>query len=171
MRRSLSVMFGVGLSLLVAGSVLLGPLSAVVQADPPADQQYTGTKRCASCHFEQYMAYKKTGHSKAFETLTAKYQADANCLKCHTTGFGEASGFKADAADAALAGVGCESCHGPGSKHEEIAQQFKNVKDLSPEQEEAVNGSIWKMLPRNVCIECHNVQAHKKSQTPPELQK
>ena len=85
---------------------------------PPEGQTYTGSKRCASCHFEQFMAWKKTGHSKAFETLTAKYQKDPKCLKCHTTGFGEPTGFKDNTSTGALAGITCETCHGPGSKHE-----------------------------------------------------
>lgn len=149
-----------------------GPLPApTASAEPPADQTYTGSKRCASCHFEQFLKWKKSGHSKAFEMLTAKYQTDAKCLKCHTTGYGEPTGFKDFATTPALAGITCESCHGPGSKHDEIAQQFKNVAKLSEEQEKLVRGSIWKMLPQNVCVDCHSVQAHKDSETPPELRK
>jgi len=116
------------------------------------------------------MKWKKSGHSKAFEILTAKYQSDAKCLQCHTTGYGEATGYKA-AADEALAGVTCESCHGPGSKHEEVSQPFAKVKELTPEQEKMIRDSIYKLLPGNVCVDCHQVQAHKDSETPKELQK
>ena len=140
-------------------------------ADPPTDQEYTGNKRCASCHFEQYMSWKKTAHSKAFSLLTKKYETNADCLKCHTTGYGEATGFKDSASTSALQDVGCESCHGPGSKHEEICQPFANVKDLTKEQEATVRGSIWLMLPKNVCVECHKMQGHGKSSTPPEMKK
>jgi len=114
------------------------------------------------------MSWKKTKHSKAFEVLTAKYQSDEKCLKCHTTGYDKATGYKT-AADEALAGVTCENCHGPGSKHEEVAQPFAKVKELTPEQEKMIRDSIWKMLPQNVCVTCHSVQAHKKSETPKEL--
>lgn len=167
-----------GIAATVACFVLLalvmptGPLPAPsAKADPPADQTYTGSKRCASCHFDQFLKWKKSGHSKGFEMLTAKYQTNGECLKCHTTGYGEETGFKDFATTPALAGITCESCHGPGSKHDEIAQQFKNVAKLSPEQEQMVRGSIWKMLPKNVCVDCHSVQAHKESQTPPEMRK
>ena len=139
------------------------------EAAPPANQQYTGSKRCASCHFEQYMTWKTTNHAKAFEDLTPKYQKDPKCLKCHTTGFGEPSGYKDQATTAVLAGVTCESCHGPGSEHEKIAQPFAKVKTLTPEQEKAVKDSIWLMLPKNVCVECHVVQGHKENPTPKEL--
>jgi len=134
---------------------------------PPEGQTYTGVKRCASCHFEQYMSWKKTKHAQAFDVLTPKYQKDEKCLKCHTTGLGEPTGYKDG--ETALAGVTCENCHGPGSKHEEVSQPFAKVKKLTPEQEKLVRDSIWKILPKNVCIECHTVQGHKKSETPPEM--
>ena len=140
-------------------------------ADPPENQEYTGSKRCASCHFEQYATWKKTPHSKAFDDLTAKYQKDQKCLKCHTTGLGQPTGYVDQAKTAALAGVTCETCHGPGSEHEKIGQKYANVKTLTPAQEQEVKGSIWALLPKNVCVECHVVQAHKESETPPEMRK
>ena len=177
MKKTTASWLGV-LSLVLAGFVWASFVAPVgylpvdrAQADPPADQTYTGNKRCASCHFEQYMKWKKSPHSKAFEVLTAKYQADEKCLKCHTVGFGEETGYSLANASAALQAVGCENCHGPGSKQEEISQQFAKIKELSPEQDQAVRGSIWKVLPRNICIECHQMQAHKDSETPPDMRK
>lgn len=136
---------------------------------PPADQEYIGTKKCSACHFDQYMKWRKTGHAKSFDLLPAKYQADEKCLKCHTTGFGKPGGFKT-AADNDLKGTGCEDCHGPGSKHAEISKPFANQKP-TPEQEKVCRDSIWKMLPKNVCVTCHMVQGHHDSVTPKELQK
>ncbi len=166
----------VGLATVAAALTLVAVLGGLdllgtAFADPPEDQTYTGAKRCASCHFTQYMSWKKTKHAKTFDLLPAEYQEDAKCLKCHTTGYGTPSGYKDQASTASLAGTTCESCHGPGSKHDEIAQQFKSKKTLTPEEEKLVRGSIWLMLPKNVCVECHTVQAHKKSETPPELRK
>ena len=151
--------------LTTVGSVPL----ATAWADPPPDQTYTGAKRCASCHFEQYMKWKKTKHAKTFELLTDKYEKDAKCLQCHTTGYGEPTGFKDLATTPALAGTTCETCHGPGSKHEEVSKPFTKVKNLTPEQEELLRGSIWRMIPKNICIDCHKVQGHGESPTPPEL--
>ena len=144
---------------------------AETEPAPPAGQEYTGTKRCASCHFEEFMAWKQTGHSKAFQLLPAQYQKDPKCVKCHVTGFGEKSGFQSLAATPDLAGITCESCHGPGSEHETVCKPFLNVKQLSAEQEKIARDSIWKMLPHAVCINCHTVQAHGKSETPPALRK
>ena len=148
----------------------LGVISArTALADPPLEQDYTGAKRCASCHFDQYMKWKKSGHSKAFEMLTAKYQQDEKCLKCHVTGLGLPTGFKDMESTPALAGITCEVCHGPGSEHEKVSTPFAKVKKLTPEQEKLVRGTIWRMIPKNVCVECHLTQGHKDSPTPPEM--
>ena len=100
--------------------------------DSRKDQTYIGTQKCAACHFEQFTAWKQTKHAKAFEILPAKYRNDAECLKCHSTGFGEPTGFK-DATSTSLAGTTCEACHGPGSKHAEVTKQFAKKKKLSEE--------------------------------------
>ena len=60
-------------------------------------------------------------HARAFASLERAGKAgEADCLRCHTTGFGRAGGL-AEGAPAAshpdLARVGCESCHGPGAAH------------------------------------------------------
>jgi hypothetical protein len=169
------------MTVVVTSVALLGAVmtarSVAVQADeeekaepaPPAGQTYTGAKRCASCHFQQFMAWKKTGHAKSFDLLTAEYEKDPKCLKCHTTGYGEDTGYKDDS-DAALKGTTCEACHGPGSEHEEVCQAFKNKK-LNEEEEKLARDTIWLMIPKNICVECHAVQAHKESETPKELRK
>lgn len=146
------------------------PAAVVQEPAPPADQQYTGSKQCAACHFDQFMKWKTTKHAKSFELLPAKYQADAKCLSCHTTGFGRATGFTTAVASPDLKGTSCEACHGPGSKHGEIAKQFADKK-LTPEQEKTVRDSIWRILPNNACISCHVLQGHHENPTPPELRK
>jgi hypothetical protein len=42
---------------------------------------------------------------------------DGECVVCHVVGFSEKSGFLDAGMPAKLKGVGCESCHGPGSTH------------------------------------------------------
>lgn len=130
---------------------------------PPANQTYIGVSKCASCHFDKRVDWMKQQdkHKKAFEVLPAKYQEDPACLKCHSTGFGEATGFHTAAAEPNLAGVTCEACHGPGSAHAEIAKTLPKTK-LSPEQDKIARDSIYKMLPQNVCVSCHTNRSHKK---------
>jgi hypothetical protein len=163
--RRLAIVVGTGL---LATSIVWAQ-GQVAEPAPPADQEYIGTNKCAACHFDQFVKWKKTKHSKTFELLTAKYEADAKCLKCHTTGYGEPTGFKT-AADTQLKGTSCEACHGPGSKHAEASKAFANKKP-TPEQEKVARDSIWKILPGNACISCHMVQGHHESMTPPEMRK
>ena len=54
------------MAVIALGFVMLCVPAQPVSADPPTDQEYTGTKRCASCHFEQFMKWKATPHAKAF---------------------------------------------------------------------------------------------------------
>ncbi|MCX5917121.1 MAG: multiheme c-type cytochrome, partial [Deltaproteobacteria bacterium] len=77
--------------------------------------KYMGDASCLSCHQPQHDNWKKTGHAKAFQTLVRdKRESDHTCLPCHTTGFGEVSGF-----GDVLENVQCESCHGPRRGHPE----------------------------------------------------
>lgn len=128
---------------------------------PPADQTYIGSKQCSSCHFDQYLAWRQTKHFKAFDILPAKYRTDSSCLKCHTTGHGQPTGYSG-ASTPDLVGTSCEACHGPGSKHAEIAKPFATKKP-SAEEEAYSRSTIHKVIPnRNVCVECHQSKGHKK---------
>jgi len=84
---------------------------------------YVGSATCASCHFDEHRRWAESAHAGAFETLSranarsaqGDAQGDPNCQKCHTTGFGQPTGWTEGHAD--LQAVGCESCHGPGADH------------------------------------------------------
>lgn len=136
------------------------PAAQPAAAQPPEGQTYVGTRECAACHFDQFMAWRQTPHAKAFEILPAKYRTDANCLKCHTTGHGQPTGFTSLQQTPNLVGNSCEGCHGPGSKHAEVAKAF-GQKKLTPQEEMQVRSTIHKMLPKNVCVECHLTTSHK----------
>lgn len=151
-----------GISLVVLAIVSLAKPEAGLAEEastPPPDQQYVGTKKCTACHFPQFRTWKKDEHSKAFEILPAKYREDADCLKCHTTGFGTPTGYK-DASMKHLAGVSCEACHGPGSEHAKLALAFVE-EEITPEAEQIVRDSIHRIQPGNICITCHEAKRHK----------
>jgi DnaJ-class molecular chaperone len=118
--------------------------------------------QCAACHFKEFATWKKTKHAtESFAKLPAKYKTDASCLACHSTGFGTPTGYKDDTT-ANLAGTTCEACHGPGSKHQEIAKKYANVKLAAGSAEDKeVRGSIFKVQPNNVCARCHTSEGHK----------
>ena len=80
--------------------------------------EFVGSASCAECHAKEHALWSGSAHAQAFTTLEHKNEAkNADCLRCHTTGFKQATGFPAGGST--LAGVGCESCHGPGKRHVE----------------------------------------------------
>lgn len=93
------------------------------------------------------------------------YTRQADCLKCHTTGFGAKGGYaipdekdkKALRKAEELEGVGCESCHGPGSKYVEI---FKDILDKQRPytRAELYAAGLNKMGPE-ICAKCHNKES------------
>lgn len=148
--------------------------------------QYVGDKACQKCHFQQHKSWKKTSMAKAMKTLAptteaddkalfdkktaakldpAKdYTTDATCLKCHTTGYGEAGGYPTDPKKdeaagklaAAMGSVSCEACHGPGSlyvKHK--TEEVEKNKDAKFTAEDLAKFGLVKPDADN-CTKCHN---------------
>ena len=142
--------------------VVLGSMNSgakAVAADAPAAPagEYVGSKKCSSCHFKEFMVWKKSKHFSAFTDLPAKYKADASCLKCHITAYGVPGGYKGPSTPDLL-GVTCESCHGPGSAHEANAKPFLNKKVLTEDEKKAARTGIQKAI-TNVCFGCHTAMA------------
>ncbi len=84
---------------------------------------YVGSKVCAECHQQEYENWNRYSEmSHAFESvMRMKHDLTPEelkgCYKCHTTGYGEPTGFKDPVTTPDLKEVGCEACHGPGSVH------------------------------------------------------
>jgi hypothetical protein len=129
-----------------------------------AEFNYVGVKKCRSCHKKkdignQYKVWQEGKHSKAYEVLATEDakkvgakvgvddpQTSDQCLKCHVTGYGlpaERFGKKFDKAE----GVGCESCHGPGSGYRKKKVMIDH--DLS-----VAKGLVE--IDEKVCLQCHN---------------
>ena len=88
--------------------------------------KFVGSAQCSLCHVNTHARWSQTLHAGALETLEQMDQGtNANCLPCHTVGFGEQGGFLDRATTNDLAGVGCEACHGAARDHVE------NVEDES----------------------------------------
>jgi hypothetical protein len=82
-----------------------------------ADYAQSGSEACAKCHSQEYGVWRKSGHSRAWQTLVDRgAHVDAACQRCHTTGFG-AGGFESVSLSPKHVGVQCESCHGPSGNH------------------------------------------------------
>ncbi len=127
---------------------------------------YVGVKKCKACHIKQYKSWKKTNMANSFENLKPgvkaaekkkagidadkDYTADADCLRCHTTGYGKPGGFTSITDTPNLAGVQCEACHGPGGDFRKI---MKNKKFKLSDATAA--GLLLPDEKNNNCMECH----------------
>lgn len=102
-----------------AGVVENYPRRPAPAGEPAAD--FLGASACRSCHPNTYQKWSATPHARAFDALLHDPRPDAafdaECVACHTTGFGSVSGWRSQAATPHLAGNQCENCHGPGSRH------------------------------------------------------
>lgn len=79
---------------------------------------YVGSESCKQCHEKDYEIWSKSGHAHAFATLQRTgSEADPHCVKCHSVGFDQPSGYRRPLGSSSLIDVGCESCHGPASEH------------------------------------------------------
>ena len=82
------------------------------------EADFVGVNACKSCHFEQHEQWKTTSHASAFNTLLdARRHYQPECVVCHVTGMGHASGYMMGDLKHSLVNVQCEMCHGPGSNH------------------------------------------------------
>jgi len=131
------VVLAVGGSLVPSGTSIAQTLDS---------ESYVGSEACASCHPEEYENYLNFAKkAKSFEPvkkmrpklMAAEYR---ECLKCHTTGYGEPGGFRSEEETPELKNAGCEVCHGPGSRHV-VSAEASDVRGR---------------LSRSVCESCHS---------------
>jgi nitrate/TMAO reductase-like tetraheme cytochrome c subunit len=115
--------------------------------------QYAGSQACLECHENIHAMEMDTRHADAFvnSAFVAKGgQTNSSCLPCHTVGYGLPSGFvsKFDLnSNPRLAGVQCESCHGPAANH------AANEGDLTVRPRAELAGQV--------CGGCHNEGSHR----------
>ncbi len=122
-------------------------LSKTPQISLPDGLSYVGSFSCGICHKAIYDHWYQTTHSASYNTLVdVGHQYDPECISCHTTGYGETSGFLNYEENKNLIHVGCESCHGAGSKH------IKNVNDA------------YGFADEGSCMVCHNSEHSPKFQ-------
>jgi hypothetical protein len=134
----------------VVGFLVVGVRTSAVT---PEGSTYVGSAKCRKCHAKELRQWKKTPHAEAFEILTAVgKEADPECVKCHSTGYGEDTGFVDHATTPELAGVGCEMCHGESSEHILV-----NKKDVE-------QGKATIAMPAGPCVKCHNPHLSRDSE-------
>ncbi len=117
--------------------VILAAGHAQAELEPkvemPAKPAYMGAASCnGRCHDPWYQAWKDTPHARTYELLMpgvrgaikrrtgldpkTDYTANPECLRCHTTGYGQNGGFVPGETPIipwapSMEQVGCEMCH------------------------------------------------------------
>ena len=147
-------------------------LFAVISGSAAA-QSFEGRKKCSSCHKSQAESWGDTAHAKAMDSLKPStkaeakkkakldpkkdYTKDKDCVGCHVDGWGKEGGYTVDDPSKFLTGVGCESCHGPGSKyrgiHRKAGAAFEKSKKTAPRQTLADAGQDFAF--EETCNACH----------------
>lgn len=113
-----------------------------------ADIEYTGSAACKECHVPMWKQWEKTKHSTAWQIMVRTRQTgNLDCIPCHVVGFDRRGGPSSLFGLEKFYNVGCESCHGAGSAH------VKNPK---------VQMDYGKIVPENVCAECHRAAEDQK---------
>lgn len=164
-----------------ASMVAAASVSAATGFPAGPERTYVGSKKCKKCHIKQYKSWAKTRMANAFDILkpgehseaktkfhvdvTKDFTKDDKCLKCHTTGFGHAGGYATpDPADKKavrkakkLMGVGCESCHGPGSEYVKVFTDILKSKRMYDVEELYAAGLT--RIDASTCTTCHNEES------------
>ena len=85
------------------------------------------------------------------------YTKDAECLPCHTTGYGQPTGFVDEKKTPDLVGVGCESCHGPGGTY--LQDGYMTMENKEYKLEKLVAAGMVGEYTRELCDTCHNTDS------------
>lgn len=102
---------------------------------------YAGAEACKSCHSKAYDVWKSSRHANAHPTLVeVGKDKDLSCVTCHVVGLAKPGGFVSLQYSPQLAGVQCETCHGPRKEH--AKNPAKKSWDLNTAKE--------------VCTGCHH---------------
>ncbi|MBZ5648153.1 MAG: cytochrome c family protein [Acidobacteriia bacterium] len=148
---------------ILLGLAMVGSLPLFAQA------QYIGSGRCRPCHLQEAKSWQQTKMASGFDLLKAgvaaevkkskkldpnkDYTHDAECLVCHTTGYGKPGGFESIEKTPALAGVQCEACHGAGGNY--AKPNVMSFQNKEFKRAEVVAAGL--VLPdAKACQGCHN---------------
>jgi len=138
--------------------------------DAAAGFEIVGAPKCKSCHKsktgDQWKIWTDSAHARAFETLASdqarKIAADKGlgdpqtedaCLKCHATrtSLGADTVINGKGKYADSEGIGCESCHGPGSEYK--------PRKIMEDSEAAHAAGLVMNKTADGCTTCHNEQS------------
>jgi hypothetical protein len=119
-------------------------LEQVPKVPLPNNLEYLGSQSCnmQPCHPAEFKTWSSKPHAQAYKTLVeVGSQYDPECIVCHVVGLKYETGFVNEKSQYDLRDVGCEVCHGPGSKHM-VAITMDEPDNKTSE-------------PKAQCIDCH----------------
>lgn len=155
--------------------------SAGAKATPVNPHLVMGVETCVKCHPSEVAVWKKTPHSKTFDELHRRPEArqiaarlgvqsikyGGRCVNCHYTQQADA---QAGGDIHAIAGVSCESCHGPARHwldvhHDYGGEHVTRQTETARHRELRIKSSVARGMrnPENVyllaqsCYRCHTV--------------
>jgi hypothetical protein len=119
------------------------PVAVSVGGSPGAKGlQWVTSQVCVNCHQGVVDSWSRTPHAKAYQALVkAGKEKNEDCLRCHVVGL-KSGGFNPADPQPILAGVQCESCHGPGYQHAIAGDSDRK-------------GTIVRKPDAEVCRTCH----------------
>lgn len=123
---------------------LLMPTSANAN-QPTAHEKITGPNECAECHEKSTEIWKQSHHFKTVNSMhrsdkakeiaqklgIKRIKAESDCLNCHYTS------QLVDDTPKVIAGISCESCHGPAKDWLERHSEYSGKKKETETPEEA----------------------------------
>ena len=131
----------------------------------PQDPQHTGSLACGECHQGpefgyQFERWQQSAHARAYAVLSTPEaqtiarqmgvagdpQRQADCLRCHSTADHDPAGGFLESFDR-TEGVGCEACHGAGSRYSPEAVMRDPV---------AARAAGLREVTRQTCMYCHD---------------
>ena len=144
-----------------------GIFSVEILAKRKKRPKYVGSEFCAECHLKAFKSWEKTKLATSLLVLGPRkkvqkkkelgldplknYTTDAECMKCHTTGFKKK---KDGTFKFSEYGIGCEECHGPGSVYSEIMRK----KGRDYERKELTEAGMILYFKKG-CLTCHRSQS------------
>lgn len=155
-----------------------------------AATEYAGVKVCTKCHDAQSESWSSTSHAKAFDSLKPNtkaeekkkakldpakdYTKDKECVGCHSTGFGQPTGYAVGTepgGEKKLGAVGCEACHGAGGgyrdEHAKAEKTLKKTEKSTPRKSLVGLGQNFDY--EKACAVCHlnyKGSTHKAAKAP-----
>lgn len=143
---------------------------SITTSPVPEGAAYVGSGKCKKCHLKQFKSWSETKMARSFESLKSgaakeaktgagldpdrDYSTDRTCVPCHSTGHGKPGGFVDEATTPDLAGVGCESCHGPGGRY--LADDAMSLNNKEYKRKDLVALGLVEVVGKGQCIGCHN---------------